>query len=704
MPLVNFSNLDFDQIKASIQDYLRANSNFTDYDFEGSNLSTIIDTLAYNTYITSYNTNMVTNEVFIDSATLRENVVSLARNVGYLPRSRKASVSNISFEVDVQNTSATLVTLKAGIVAVSSKTVRGSDNFTFSIPNDITVPVDSNGQATFNNIDVYEGSYLVQTFTVSSRNQTQKFILPNSGIDTSLLRVSVKESENSTVTRIFNQFDSLFGVGPETPIYYLQEIDSERYEVMFGDGVFGVALQEPNFIEVKYISCNGADGNGISNLRYAGTLRDNNNNAITAGVSLVAVNEPSYGGSSIESVESVKKYATQIYSSQNRAVTAADFEAIVPTIYPETESISAFGGEELTPPQYGKVFVSIKPTNGVFLSSDIKNNIKRQINKYSVAGIITEIVDLKYLYVETDSQVYYNSNMAPNATFVSSLVTQNTNTYANSTELNKFGARFKYSKFQRIVDESHESVTSNITIVDIRRDMEATMNQFTEYEICFGNRFQINNHGHGTHNGSIGYNIRSSGFKISGISDTVYLGDNPNFDLKTGTIFLFKLNSPTEPVILRRSIGTIDYMKGEIKLNPINIIQTDVFRGTNLIEISATPFSNDVIGLQDLYLQLDTSNMKVNMLPDRIESGADVSGTNYIVSSSYSSKLVRRTPIVSSGETSEVVDSGATLISNRVNPNVVVPSSTPTVTPSPSTPTYTPPASTGSSSSSSYSY
>ena len=678
MPLVNFSNLDFDQIKASIKDYLRANSNFTDYDFEGSNLSTIIDTLAYNTYITSYNTNMVTNEVFIDSATLRENVVSLARNVGYLPRSRKAAVANISFFVDVSETSATTITLKSGIVAISSNTSRGRDNFTFSIPNDITVPVDSSGYASFNNIDVYEGSYLVQTYTVSSRKQTQKFILPNSGIDTSLIKVTVKESESSTVTRIFNQYDSLFEVGPNTPIYYLQEIDSERYELLFGDGVFGVSLQEPNFIEVKYITSNGINGNGVSNLRYTGTLRDNNNNAVTSGVSLISVNEPSYGGSSIESVESIKKYATQIYSSQNRAVTAADFEAIVPTIYPETESISAFGGEELTPPQYGKVFVSIKPTNGVFLSSAIKENIKNQINKYSVAGIITEIVDLKYLYVETNSQVYYNPNQAPNSSFVSSLVTTNSNLYANSTELNKFGSRFKYSKFQRVIDESHESITSNITIVDIRRDLEATMNQFADYEICFGNRFQINNHGHGTHNGSIGYNIRSSGFKISGISDTVYLGDNPNFDLKTGTIFLFKLNSPTEPIVLRRSIGIIDYIKGEIKLNPINIIQTDVYRGTNLVEISATPYSNDVIGLQDLYLQLDPFNMKVNMLTDRIESGSDVSGTNYLVSSSYSSNLVRRTPIISSGNSSENIESTRdNIISNRVSPDVSVPKTTP---------------------------
>ena len=692
MPLVNFSNLDFDQIKASIKDYLRANSNFTDYDFEGSNLSTIIDTLAYNTYITSYNANMVTNEVFIDSATLRENVVSLSRNIGYLPRSRKASVANISFLVDVSNTTATSVTLKSGIVAIASSS--NKKNITFSISNDVTVPVDSDGIANFTNVDIFQGTYLKQTYTVSSRNKTQKFILPNSGVDTSLIRVSVKESEASTVTRVFKQFDSLFEVGPSSPVYFLQEIGSERYEIMFGDGTFGVSLEEPNYIEIDYIQCDGEAGNGVSRLRYAGTLRDNNNNAITGGVSLVTVNEPSYGGSSIESVESIKKYSTQIYSSQNRAVTAGDFEAIVPTIYPETESISAFGGEELTPPQYGKVFVSIKPTNGVFLSSTIKENIKRQINKYSVAGIVTEIIDLKYLYVETNSNVYYNSNQSPNASFVSSLVTQNSELYANSTELNKFGARFKYSQFQKIVDESHESITSNITTVDIRRDLQATMNNFVEYEICFGNRFQIVNHGHGIHQGQIGYNIRSSGFKISGISDTVYLGDTPSGDLKTGTVFLFKLNSPTEPVILRRSIGTIDYLKGEIKLNPINIISTDVYRGTNLVEISATPYSNDVIGLQDLYLQLDPFNMKVNMVTDRIASGSDVSGTNYLVSSSYANNLVRRTPIVSSStSTSSSTNSGATSISSRVD-----------VTPNYTSPTSSTSSSTSSSSSSTSSY
>ena len=700
MPLVNFSNLDFDQIKASIQDYLRANSNFTDYDFEGSNLSTIINTLAYNTYITSYNTNMVTNEVFIDSATLRENVVSLARNVGYLPRSRKAPVCNISFSVNVSGTTATTVTLKAGIVAISSKQDNISTaNLVFSIANDITVGVDSDGYANFLDIDIYQGTLITQTFNVSSRNKNQRFILPNPGIDTSLMRVTVKESSTSTVQRTFQQFDSLFEVNNNSPIYFVQEIDSERYEIMFGDGVFGVAVQEPNFIEVNYIITDGEDGNRVSALRFAGSLRDNNGNTISGGVSLITVNDPSYGGSSIESVESIKKFATQIYASQNRAVTAADYEAIVPQIYPETESISAFGGEELTPPRYGKVFVSIKPTNGVFLSTGIKDNIKSQITKYSVAGIEVEIIDLKYLYIETYSNVYYNSNQAPSPSYVSGLISQNINSYANSTELNKFGARFKYSKFQCVIDQSHESITSNITTVMMRRDLEANMNEFTEYEICFGNRFAIQNHGHGTHNGQIGYNIRSSGFKVSGISETVYLGDTPNFDLKTGSVFLFKLNSPTEPVILRRSIGTVDYIKGEIKLNPIKIISTEVFRGTNIVEVSAQPYSNDVIGLQDLYLQLDPGNTIVNMVTDRIESGSDVSGTNYIVSPSILTSLVRRTPVISGGTSSVSSETGSNLISGRVTTNL------PSVNPQVTTPTPSPtPSPSSSSSTSSYNY
>jgi len=649
MPLVNFSNLDFDQIKESIKDYLRSNSNFTDYDFEGSNLSTIIDTLAYNTYITSYNANMVSNEVFIDSATLRENVVSLARNIGYVPRSRKASTAQVSFDVDVSNTTAVSVTLKAGAVMTSRSTgVNKSRNFIFSIPNDITVPVDATGTASFRNINIYEGTYIKQTFTVDGSNKLQKFILPNSGIDTDLLNVVVRDTQSSTVTRQFELFTSLFDVTKSTRAYFLQEISQERYELLFGDGVFGVKLEDQNFVEASYITCNGASGNNITNFQFIGNLTDNNGASISSGVSIIETILQSTGGKSIESVESIKKYAPQIYASQNRAVTASDYEALIPQIYPEAESVSAFGGEDLNPPQFGKVFISIKPYNGVFLSSGIKQNLQQRIKTYSVAGIRAEIIDLKYLYVEADCETYYNTNLAPNASFVQNVVLQNLTAYADSSELNQFGARFKYSKFQKVIDSSHQSVTSNITNVNMRRDMAATPNKFAEYEVCFGNRFYVKNHGHSAvFNGNlVGYNIKSSGFTVSGISGTVYLGDKPTGNLEKGTLFLFKLNSPTEPIIVKQNVGTIDYVKGEIKLNPINIISTVVNRNTPLVEVSATPYSNDVIGLQDLYLQLDVNNTTVDVIADNISSGNDVSGTNYIVSSSYGSNaLVRGTPI-----------------------------------------------------------
>ena len=644
MPLVNFSNLDFNQIKTSLRDYLRANSDFTDYDFEGSNLSSIIDLLAYNTYINSYNANMVTNEVFIDSATLRENVVSLAKNIGYTPRPRRAAKALVSFAVDVGDTTAVSVTLKKGIVATTAATFGGT-NYTFSIPEDITVGVDDAGLALFDSITVYEGVYIQQQFSVSARTPNQKYILTNSGIDTNLIRVNVKDSANSTIVRKFTQSKGLFDVKSDSPVFYLQEVENERYEILFGDGIFGLPVQEPNVVQVGYIVSNGENGNNLSRLSYAGQLVDNNGASITTNITTMVVDQQSYGGAQIESVDSIKKYAPQIYASQNRAVTTVDYEAMIPKIYPEAESVSAFGGEELSPPKFGRVLVAVKPINGVYLSSTVKTDIQRQLKKYSVAGIIPEIVDLKYLYVETNSYVYYNENKAPSATTVTGVCRNNVNAYADSSELNQFGARFKYSKYQNVLDNSHTSVTSNITTVNMRRDLQVVLNAFAEYEICFGNRFHIKNHGHGTHGGEIGFNIKSSGFKVAGISDTLYLGDSPNQDLKTGTVFMFKLNSDTEYVIVKQDVGTIDYVKGEIMLSPINIISTVVNRGESLIEISATPYSNDVIGKQDLYLQLDTKNVTISAVTDEIASGDDVSGSNYIVSSSYSNGALVRGPV-----------------------------------------------------------
>jgi hypothetical protein len=640
MPLVNFTNLDFDQIKTTLRDYLKANSNFTDYDFEGSNLSTILDVLAYNTYITSYNANMVANEVFLDSATLRENVVSLARTIGYIPRSKKAAKATISFFVDCSSIIPTPVslTLKKGPVASTSGTF-GNQSFVFSILEDITVPV-FDGVASFNDVPIYEGTLLTSNFTYTSRNPNQRYILPNSGIDTNLISVIVKNNEQSSVSVKYNQQDSLFEVDKESEVYFLQEIEDERYELIFGDNVFGKALQEGNYIEVSYITTNGDSANGVGQFSYSGRLtytRNSTDYTVTSGVSLLTTGLIASGGENIESVESIKKYAPRIYSSQNRAVTANDYETLIPSkIYPETESISVFGGEELIPPQYGKVFISIKPRSGDFLSNLVKENIKLKLKKYAVAGIVPEILDLKYLYIETDSKIYYNTNLAPSASYVSSVVQSNATKYSESTELNKYGARFKYSKFLKIIDESHESVTSNITKIQIRRDLRVSLNSFAEYSIGFGNEFHINS--------MSGYNIKSTSFRVSGISQDVYLSDIPDTNRTTGSIFLFNVPnaSSTSPTIIRRNVGVINYKSGIITLNPIIISSAKQKNGQPIIEISATPKSNDVIGLQDLYLQLDISKSNFEMVIDEISSGLDPSASNYIVSSSYTNgNLVR---------------------------------------------------------------
>ena len=640
MPLVNFSNLDFAQIKTTLKEYLKANSNFTDYDFEGSNLSSIIDVLAYNTYITSYNANMITNEVFIDSATLRENVVSLARNIGYVPRSRKAATSSISFFVDCSGvipTPATL-TLKKGPIA-SSEGAFGGQSFIFSILEDITVPV-NDGIAYFDDIIISEGTLLTSNFTYSGRNPNQKFILPNSGIDTALLSVTVKGNQQSTTSTKYTTQDSLLDVKSDSKVYFLQEIENERYEIFFGDGIFGKKLEEGNFITINYITCNGDSANGVNQFQFSGKLtytRNSQEYTVTTGISLLTTGVTAQGGEVIESVDSVKKFAPRIYASQNRALTANDYETLIPSkIYPETESISVFGGEELVPPQYGKVFISIKPRTGDFLPNLIKENIKMRLKKYAVAGIVPEILDLKYLYLEVDSKVYYNSNMAPSAEYVSTLVQENTTKYSESTELNRYGARFKYSKFLSIIDDSSEAVTSNITTVQMRRDLRVALNSFAEYQIGFGNEFYIKS--------MDGYNIKSSAFKTTDSTDDVYLSDIPNTNRETGSLFLFTLPDAgsTNPTIIKRNVGNINYKKGIITINPINIISGKLKDGQTIVELSACPKSNDVIGLQDLYLQLDISNSTFDTVVDEIASGLDPAASNYVVTSSYhNGNLVR---------------------------------------------------------------
>jgi hypothetical protein len=636
MSLVNYSNLDFDQIKDNIKDYLRANSNFTDYDFEGSNLSTIIDVLAYNTYITSFNANMVASEVFIDSATLRENVVALARNIGYLPRSKVSSRAVISFLVDFRNTGEKLpvtLTLKRGPVCTSSTSINGQ-TYVFLITDDITVPI-VDGIAFFDNITVYEGTLIQNTFVVSSLDKNQRFILDNTGIDISTISIFVKDSQNSNSGNKFRTIDNLFEANSKANIVFVQEIEDQRYELIFGDGIFGKKLENNNVIEVAYITTAGIPANGVSNFTYIGRIFDNDDSIISNGISLIAVSTPAEFGEEIESVSSIRKYATRLYSSQNRALTPSDYESIIPTIFPEADLVTAYGGEEMDPPEYGKVFLAIKPKYSQFVSNTIKINLIKELRKYSVAGILPVIVDMKLLYVEFISNVYYNRNKSSSSNIVRNDIFNSAISYSKSSELNRYGARFKFSKFQKIIDDSNESITSNITTIQIRRDLAVVLNTPVTYEICFGNEFEILS--------SEATNIKSSGFSIDGINGVCYLTDIPSDDGSTGSIALFKLESSSKGIVVLRDVGFIDYVKGEIILNPINIISTEKKSGdSSIIEISVRPTSNDIIALQDLYLILDVNSSKINMIEDTIESGSDISGTTYIRSSSYSTGNITR--------------------------------------------------------------
>jgi hypothetical protein len=628
MPFTKFTNLDFDQIKTSIKDYLRANSTFTDFDFEGSNFSVLIDTLAYNTYITAFNSNMIVNESFLDSATLRENVVSLARNIGYVPRSRTAAKALVSFNVPVtSNTS--VVTLPAGLVCVGSV---DNTSYTFSIPDDISANV-VNGVASFNSIDAYQGTFLTKQFIVDG-SLDQRFILNNSFIDTSTISVYVRGINDSGLGVEYFSVDNILEVNSNSKIYLLQEVQDEKYELLFGDGLIGQKLENNSVITVNYIVTDGEEGNGASSFSFAGSIRNAEGATINIGSVSITTNQSSQNGSEIESVDSVKYFAPRIYSSQYRAVTSRDYEAIIKKIYPNTESVAVVGGEELIPPQFGTVLISIKPKNGTFVSDFNKQQIKNKLRQYSISGINQEIIDLKLIYVEIDSSIYYNYNQVSSLESLKTKVINSLTEYSKSVDLNSFGGRFKYSKVLQIIDNTDTSITSNITKVKIRRDLKALINQFTQYELCFGNQFHIN---------PLGLNIKSTGFKISGEPETVYLTDVPNDDKKSGVISVVKPLSDGSSRVVVKSAGTVDYIKGEITLGPLNIISTS--KSNDIIEIQAFPESNDVVGLRDLYLNFSIEKSTINMVRDVIASGDEISGTAFVkdyYTSSYSNgNLIR---------------------------------------------------------------
>ena len=608
--------LEFNEIKAQIKSYLRSQDQFSDYDFEGSSLTVLLDILAYNTYYTAVNANLAVNEGFLETAVLRENVVKLARMIGYTPKSARSAQCTVDISVQTVVPYPKTVTINRGLVL--NFTGLDNNNFVFSLGTDTTQSVDStSGIATFTGLTLFEGVFLTDTF-VKDINQRQRFILTNKNADTTSMRVEVT---SGTVTERYLQATDITKIDSTSKVFFLEESEYEIPEILFGDGKVGKDLENGDVISVSYSTSSGTGANGLKVFENIGTFRDNLGNSITSGITTTATSFPD-GGARAESTEAIKFSAPKFYSAFGRAVSTRDYEAILPQIYPNIGSISCYGGEEAEPPEYGKVFLAIKPKNADKLSLSEKNVILKKLREYSVAAIQPTIIDPSILYIDINSFVYFNPNITRNvASQVKNSVLAALTVLNSSGEFNKFGGKFKYSRLQSIIDGSEVSITSNITRLKMRKNVTVTLGARVNYKICYGNRIK-----QGT---STKPCVSSSGFKVVGDDfNTYYLNDDG-----AGLLRLYYIKGTGEFEYVDGLWGTVDYSMGEIVVNDLIIQSTSV--ANNQLQISGTPESNDLISLRETYLTIGIDNTTVSVVEDTISSGSNLSGTGVVPESSY---------------------------------------------------------------------
>ena len=589
MPYTQVANLDFEDIKIALKDYLRAQTEFTDYDFEGSALSNLIDVLAYNTYYTAFNTNMVVNELFIESATLRDNVVALAKQLGYRPKSATSPTAYISFTATYPNTTTdTELFLRKGTGFIASY---DNNVYQYVVTDDVKAQV-SNNIATFTNVPVREGTRLVNTFTVNTSLKNQRFILDNRNIDTNTIKVKVYPT-GSGANEPYLVADNILDVDSSSKVFFIDEIEDERYEIIMGDGILGAKLDNGALIEVSYITTSGPESNGVRTFVFSGVLE--NVNGVTPNVDVsITSTVASAGGEEIETTAKIKYTAPKAYGTQDRAVTAQDYEAIVRRVYPATSDIIIFGGEDQDPPQYGKVFIALKPKDASYLTSLTKNEIVTELEKYVVASVEPKLVDPSILFVELTSKIYYDRNktdMTPAQ--VRDKVIGNVQSYLDTSDTEKFNGKFRYSKTVAVIDDSDRAINSNLTEVTMRKDFIPQLNSTFYYEVCFQNAFDSE---------CDDPVLSSTGFRVT---------EYPNFDVyledKEGKIILYRLDGVTgEKVLLDSEVGEIDYVKGELKMYALTIIKGSFF--DNRISLRVKPLSNDIKAMREVYLDVDVPN------------------------------------------------------------------------------------------------
>jgi len=614
---LEISQLDFDGIKDNLKTFLSQQDEFTDYDFEGSGMNILLDVLAYNTHYLGYNANMLANEMYLDSADQRSSVVSLAKQVGYTPRSASSSKARIN--VLMNNATGSTVTMSRG---TKFTTTVDETNYSFVNNADVSIsPLD--GVYQFSDLDIYEGTYLNYKYTANTSDKDQRFIIPNNNVDTTTLTVKVQESSSDSTTNTYKLASGITNLDSTSKVYFLQEIENGRFEVYFGDGVLGEAIADGNIVILDYITCNRDEPNGATSFTLSGTIDGFADVTITTqGVAA--------GGDAPETIKSIKYNAPRDYTAQDRAVTADDYKVLVKSLYANAQSVQVYGGEDAATPDYGKVYISIKAKSGSNLTEVTKTSLVQSLKSFAVASVTPVIIDPETTFITLTTTFKYDSSLTTKD--VSTLETNVVEaiTGYNTDTLENFTGMFRYSAVGKTIDDADSSILSNITKVKMYKYITPTLSSGLKYTLSFNNAFY---NPHSGHNSSAGGIVSSTGFKINNDSST-----NEHFldDDGAGNIRVYYLSGTTR-IYTDSTFGTINYTTGEIILTSANITSISNVDGaaSTQIRVTTTPSSNDIIPVRNQVLEIDTTNSTITGSVDEIESGSSQAGTTYTTTSSY---------------------------------------------------------------------
>ena len=610
------SDLDFDRIKDNLKTFLRSQAEFSDYDFEGSGFSVLLDLLAYNTHYLGFNANMLANEMYLDSADIRKNIVSIAKMLGYTPTSAKAPTATIN--ILINNASGASVTMDKGTVFTSS--ISGTSYQFVTNASHTLTPL--NGVYQFSSIPIYEGTLTTFKYTVNTSDPDQRFIIPSSNADTTTLRVQVQNSSSDTTTATYTVATGITSLDETSRVYFLQEVEDGKFEVYFGDGVIGKALADGNIVILEYVVTNKTEANGASTFTLSGAIETFSDVTITTVSS-------AQGGAEPQGKESIKFNAPLQYSAQDRAVTTSDYESLVQTIYPNAQSVSAWGGEDDETPVYGVVKIAIKAASGSTLTDATKQSIITQLKKYNVASVVPEIIDPETTSLLITSNVKYDEKATTKtADTLKSEITTALSNYSSNT-LQKFDSMFRYSKVVELIDDVDTSILSNITTLRIRKNFTPTIGSSTRYDVYFRNSLYNPHSGHKSASGGI---LSSTGFKVTGDTTTVYYLDDDG----TGNVRRFYFVGSVRTYV-NNTQGTIDYSTGQITINSLNVSNVENIRGaaSTVIELTVQPNSNDIVPVRDQILEIDTANSSITVSADTFVGGSADAGVGYTTSSSY---------------------------------------------------------------------